>query len=53
MGLASRGLRDLDTGVEKVTDEAERAALMAQGRTVNLQSLAIAAVLTAIALAIP
>lgn len=40
MRLASRGLRDMDGGVERITDAAELAKVRAQARRVNLMSLA-------------
>jgi hypothetical protein len=51
--LASRGLRNMDSGNEKVQDELERRALRQQARKVYLESLAAAAVLTAVAVALP
>ncbi|HEV8323907.1 MAG TPA: hypothetical protein VG389_19980 [Myxococcota bacterium] len=53
MQLASRGLRDMDGGAEAITDGAELAALRRQARTVHLQSFALAAALTALALLAP
>jgi len=51
--LASRGLRNMDSGNEKVGDSVEDRALRQQARKVYLESLAAAVVLTAAALAIP
>jgi hypothetical protein len=48
--LAARGLRDLDTGPERITDDAERAQVRRQARVVHAQSLATAVLLTALAL---
>ena len=53
MGLASRGLRDMDSGREAITDPAEAAQVRAQGRRVSATSIVVAAVLTCIALAFP
>jgi hypothetical protein len=48
--LASRGQRDLDTGIETIEDPAERAQVRRQARTVHLKALAAAALLTLLAL---
>lgn len=53
MNLASRGLRDLDTGAEKITDEVERRALQVQGRRVLREAIVWAIVLTGVVTAIP
>ncbi|HEY8211089.1 MAG TPA: hypothetical protein VIG99_26580 [Myxococcaceae bacterium] len=53
MNLASRGLRNMDTGMEKVTDSLEVRALRQQARKVYLESLVAAVVLTAASLAVP
>ena len=53
MRLASRGLRNMDTGNEKVTDSLEVRALRQQARKVYLESLVAAVVLTAASLAVP
>lgn len=39
MLLASRGLRDMGEGVQRITDAAELAAVRAQARRVNWMSL--------------
>lgn len=44
MRLASRGLRDLDGGPERIEDGAELAVLRAQARRVLLQSALATAV---------
>lgn len=53
MNLASRGLRDLDTGAERITDDLERRALAQQGRRVMIESLVWAVALTFATFAIP
>ena len=53
MGLASRGLRDLDNGEQKIGDSKELAQVRAQARRVNLKSLITAAALTALSFVIP
>lgn len=53
MSLASRGLRDLDTGEEKVGDAAELAALRIQARRINIKSSITGLVFTALALLWP
>lgn len=53
MRLASRGLRNMDTGKEKVQDSLEQRALRQQARKISLQSVATAVIFTAGALAIP
>jgi hypothetical protein len=53
VGLASRGQRNLDGGVETVGDAAELAQLKRQSRKVVVKSLASAAMLTAGLLAVP
>ena len=45
--LAARGLRNLDTGNERVADAAERNASARQSRTIYLWSTGIAAIVTA------
>ena len=47
MNLASRGLRDLGTGPESVTDEALADALRARSRGIVIKSLILAGLLTA------
>ena len=46
MSLASRGLRDLGRGVERITDADELATVRAQARRVTLLSLAATCVAT-------
>ncbi len=53
VGLASRGMRDLDGGAERVEDGAEQAALAAQAGRVRLLAMAAAAALTAATFLIP
>jgi hypothetical protein len=48
MGLASRGLRDLDNGPERIDDGAELAAVRTQARRVLVQSLLATLVATAV-----
>jgi len=48
--LAARGLRDLDTGPQRITDDAERAQVWRQARVVHVKALTTAVVLTALAL---
>ena len=50
MRLAARGLRDLDSGPERITDDAERAQVRRQARAVHAKSLATAVLLSALAL---
>jgi len=47
--LAARGARDLDTGLEVVTDPREATALRRRGRVIFLQALVIAALVTLVA----
>lgn len=51
MGLAARGLRDMDTGVESIHDSSELIAVRRQARRVQLRSILLAAALTALYLA--
>jgi hypothetical protein len=51
--LASRGQRDLDQGAQAIDDSAELAQVKSQARKVHMQSLVAAALLTALALAVP
>jgi hypothetical protein len=53
VSLASRGLRDMDGGTEKIEDADELRRVRAQARKVIVQSVAVAAVLTAAILAVP
>lgn len=52
MRLAGRGLRNMDTGEEAVTDADELAALRRQARKVHLEAVALAVVLTAAVVAL-
>lgn len=49
MGLASRGLRDMDSGAQGIDDAAELAQVRRQARRVNLKSLLTGIVFTALA----
>jgi hypothetical protein len=42
VSLASRGLRDMDTGPQAITDAAELAAVRRTARMVDVQSLVLA-----------
>lgn len=53
MSLASRGLRDLDSGAAPIADELERRALEVQARKVLTESGLWAAALTALSTALP
>jgi hypothetical protein len=48
--LASRGLRDLDSGSETIADAEEAAQIRRQAQAVYVKSFVSAAILTAIAL---
>jgi hypothetical protein len=48
--LASRGLRDMDEGVEVISDSTELQTVRQQARRIYLKSALTAAILTAIAL---
>lgn len=50
MRLASRGLRDMDEGVEVISDQAELQTVRLQARAVYAKSAIAAAILTVIAL---
>lgn len=50
MVLASRGLRDLDTGPQHVVSGETRERLRRQARTVHLKAIAVAVVVTALLL---
>ncbi len=50
MGLAARGSRQLGEKVEKIEDESELAQVQKQARTVQLKALAVALLLTLLAL---
>jgi hypothetical protein len=47
--LASRGLRDMDTGPQEIADRAELQQVRQQARVVYAKSLITAVILTAIA----
>jgi hypothetical protein len=53
VNLAARGQRDMDTGPEAIADPAVLARVRRQSRKVHLQSIMLAALLTAAALLIP
>jgi hypothetical protein len=53
VALVARGERNMDAGVETVSDPVELQRLRQQARTVYLRSLVVAAILTALALAAP
>ena len=53
MRLAARGARNLDRGDEKIADAAELAQVRRQARVVHVESVALAALLTAAALLLP
>lgn len=53
MSLASRGLRDLDDGKQKIEDKAELAQVQKQAHAVNLKSLVVALGLTAVSYLLP
>jgi hypothetical protein len=46
--LAARGLREMDTGSEPITDPGELARVRNQALTVHVKSLIFAVVLTAV-----
>jgi hypothetical protein len=48
--LASRGLRDLDSGPQSILDAEERAQIRRQAQAVYVKSVVSAAILTGIAL---
>jgi hypothetical protein len=48
--LASRGLRDLDSGPHPIADAGEAAQIQRQAHAVYVKSMVSAAILTAIAL---
>ena len=52
MNLAARGLRDLDSGSQNITDTAELAQVRLQARKVMLKALVFAVVVTAVAVAV-
>jgi hypothetical protein len=48
--LASRGLRDMDSGPQEISDAAELQQLQRQARAVYVKSVLAASILTALAL---
>ncbi len=52
MGLASRGLRDMDQGPETIDDEAELTAVRAQARRIHLQGALVTLVVMAVVVAV-
>ena len=53
MRLASRGLRDLDDGPERIEDPGELVAVRAQARGVLLRSLIATVLVSAAVMALP
>jgi hypothetical protein len=53
VNLASRGLRDMDGGVERIEDAAVRAQVQRQARRVYVRGVLWATALTALALLVP
>ena len=53
MALAARGLRDMDSGEEAITDAAVLEQVRRQARRVQLKSALLAAALVAASLLIP
>ena len=53
MALASRGLRNMDSGEEKIEDANELARVRAQARKVHLQSALFAIFVTIVVLLVP
>ena len=53
MGLASRGQRDMDSGMEAITDAASLAQVRRQARKVQVKSLFLASALVGLVLLIP
>lgn len=53
MSLAARGARNMDTGVEPITDGETRARLSAQAREVKIQSMLVAVLLLVVVLILP
>jgi len=53
VGLASRGLRDLDEGLQRVVEAAERAALRRRALGIFLRSLAWTAGVMLVVLLLP
>ena len=53
MGLAGRGARNMDTGEEQIEDPEVLRQIRRQALKVNVESVAAAALLTALCLLIP
>jgi hypothetical protein len=53
VSLASRGLRDMDTGPERIADLGELAQVRRQARGVHVKAALAAVVLTALSLLLP
>lgn len=53
MVLASRGLRDMDTGPEAIADASEIAQVRRQARKVHTRALLVAAALVVVAVVLP
>lgn len=53
MALAKRGLRNMDSGEEKIEDANELARVRAQARKVYLQSALLAVAVTLVVLLLP
>lgn len=53
MRLASRGLRDMDEGLETIQDAGELAVLRSQARAVGRSALITTLAVTAVAVALP
>jgi hypothetical protein len=53
VALASRGLRNMDSGEEKIEDANELARVRAQARRVHLQSALFAVAVTLVVLSLP
>jgi hypothetical protein len=51
--LAARGLRDLDSGPERIAESADLETVQRQAQRVKLKTLVVAVVLTALVLLIP
>jgi len=52
MALASRGSRDMDSGLETILEEDVKAQIRKQARRVQIKSLAVAVVATAVAVVV-
>jgi hypothetical protein len=53
VGLAARGARNMDNGIEEIKDEAVLQQVRGQARKVNIKSALLATVLTIAILVIP